>query len=79
VSELRAELVSSQVALQAAQTGLLASEEKLKSSVHASDTLGISEVRYRRLFEAAHDGILLLSTETRRITDVNPFMLELLD
>ena len=38
-----------------------------------------SEVRYRRLFEAAHDGILILDTGTRRITDVNPFMLELLD
>jgi PAS domain S-box-containing protein len=41
--------------------------------------LGQSEVRYRRLFEAAHDGILILSTNTRRITDVNPFMLQLLD
>jgi PAS domain S-box-containing protein len=37
-----------------------------------------SEIRYRRLFEAAHDGILILNASTRRITDVNPFMLELL-
>jgi PAS domain S-box-containing protein len=41
--------------------------------------LEVSEVRYRRLFEAAHDGILILNTRTRRITDVNPFMLDLLD
>jgi len=41
--------------------------------------LETSEIRYRRLFEAAHDGILILSAATRRITDVNPFMLELLD
>ncbi len=39
----------------------------------------VSEIRYRRLFEAAHDGILILNTKTRQITDVNPFMLELLD
>jgi PAS domain S-box-containing protein len=37
-----------------------------------------SEVRYRRLFEAARDGILLLDVETGRITDANPFMSELL-
>ena len=40
--------------------------------------LRISEIRYRRLFEAARDGVLLLNPATRRITDVNPFMIELL-
>jgi PAS domain S-box-containing protein len=45
----------------------------------AEQKLEASEIRYRRLFEAAHDGILILSTTTRRITEVNPFMLELLD
>ncbi len=45
----------------------------------ATHKLQESEVRYRRLFEAAHDGILILNTVTRRISDVNPFMLELLD
>ena len=38
-----------------------------------------SEVRYRRLFEAARDGILMLDPGTRKITDANPFMVELLD
>jgi len=38
----------------------------------------VSEVRYRRLFETAHDGILLLDTEKGKITDANPFMSELL-
>jgi PAS domain S-box-containing protein len=38
-----------------------------------------SEIRYRRLFESAHDGILILDLKTRLITDVNPFLLELLD
>lgn len=37
-----------------------------------------SEVRYRRLFEAAQDGILILDAETGAITDVNPFMINLL-
>ncbi len=37
-----------------------------------------SEVRYRRLFESAHDGILLLDSENGQITDVNPFLINLL-
>jgi PAS domain S-box-containing protein len=37
-----------------------------------------SEVRYRRLFETAKDGILILDTQTGKITDANPFMSELL-
>jgi len=37
-----------------------------------------SEIRYRRLFEAAKDGILILDTESGRITDANPFMSEML-
>ena len=37
-----------------------------------------SEIRYRRLFEAARDGILILDPDTRKITDANPFMSELL-
>ena len=37
-----------------------------------------SEISYRRLFEAARDGILILDVDTGRITDVNPFLVELL-
>ncbi len=37
-----------------------------------------SELRYRRLFETAHEGILLVDPATRRIIDVNPFMIEFL-
>jgi len=37
-----------------------------------------SELRYRRLFEAAQDGILLLDAETGMITDVNPFLIDML-
>ncbi len=37
-----------------------------------------SELRYRRLFEAAQDGILILDVQTGRIDDVNPFLSKLL-
>jgi PAS domain S-box-containing protein len=44
----------------------------------AEEAIQRSESRYRRLFEAAHDGILVLNVKDRRIADVNPFMLDLL-
>lgn len=37
-----------------------------------------SEVRYRRLFQTAKDGILILDTATGKIIDANPFMTGLL-
>jgi diguanylate cyclase (GGDEF)-like protein/PAS domain S-box-containing protein len=37
-----------------------------------------SEARYRRLFETAKDGILILDGDTGRITDVNPFLQDML-
>lgn len=37
-----------------------------------------SEARYRRLFETAQDGILLLDAESEKITDANQFLLDLL-
>ena len=44
----------------------------------AESSLPVSELRYRRLFEAAKDGILILNVDTGRITDVNPFLFKLL-
>jgi PAS domain S-box-containing protein len=43
-----------------------------------TDELSTSELRYRRLFESAHDGILIVDPETRQIVDVNPFLSEFL-
>lgn len=40
--------------------------------------LRVSEARYRRLFESAQDGILILDAKTAQIDDVNPFLIELL-
>ena len=37
-----------------------------------------AETRYRRLFETAQDGILILDADTGRIIDVNPFLSTLL-
>jgi PAS domain S-box-containing protein len=44
----------------------------------AEEKLIASEVRYRRLFEAARDGILILDAETGVVIDVNPFLIEML-
>ena len=58
---------------------------ELKSDVAANDAhtqteqaLLVSEIKYRRLFEAAQDGILILDYATGRIADVNPFIVNLL-
>jgi PAS domain S-box-containing protein len=44
----------------------------------ARAALRVSEMRCRRLFEAALEGVLLLDPATGKITDANPFMSELL-
>jgi PAS domain S-box-containing protein len=49
-----------------------------QTQAHSEELLHASELRYRRLFEASKDGILILDVDTGRITDVNPFLIELL-
>jgi PAS domain S-box-containing protein len=44
----------------------------------AEQALRSSELSYRRLFEAARDGILILDVDTGCINDVNPFLIDLL-
>ncbi len=44
----------------------------------ADEELKRSETRYRRLFETAQDGIVLLDADTGQILDVNPFLLKIL-
>ncbi len=52
--------------------------EVRRARQQVEDALQVSETRYRRLFEAARDGILIIAAGTHTITDVNPFMVELL-
>ncbi len=42
------------------------------------DEVLVSEVRYRRLFEAARDGILILDPATGKIIDANPVVTQML-
>jgi len=53
---------------------ILLAIEDVTERQKADKVLKHSEVRYRRLFEAAHDGILILNANTRKISDVNPFL-----
>ena len=60
-----------------------ASDLFMKSTARKVETLvepslKESELRYRRLFETAQDGILILDSKTGAITDVNPFLVYLL-
>jgi PAS domain S-box-containing protein/putative nucleotidyltransferase with HDIG domain len=50
----------------------------LKHSESIIHKLETSELRYRRLFETAQDGILILDSDTGQIVDVNPFLIDML-
>ena len=52
--------------------------ENQKPTSSLEEALIASEICYRRLFESAKDGILILDAETGMIVDVNPFLLNLL-
>jgi PAS domain S-box-containing protein len=51
---------------------------KGESPQNEQEALQASELRYRRLFECAKDGILILDAGTGQIVDVNPFLSDLL-
>jgi len=57
---------------------------KSPARMRISDPKGVeqalrdSELRYRRLFESAQDGILILDAVTGLISDVNPFLMDML-
>lgn len=58
---------------------VLLSIEDATERLRAAEALVISEVRYRRLFETAQDGILLVDPVSRKVFDANPFLTGLLD
>ncbi len=54
-------------------------EVKLRKEIQKIESaLKRSETRYRRLFETAEDGILILDAETGQILDVNPFLIKIM-
>ncbi len=52
--------------------------EDITDRKQAEAALEHSEVRYRRLFQMAKDGILILDADTGKVIDANPFMTTLL-
>jgi PAS domain S-box-containing protein len=52
--------------------------QDITSRKRSEEALRTLESRYRRLFETAKDGILILDADTGKIDDVNPFLIELL-
>ncbi len=57
---------------------ILLAIEDITERRRATEDLALSESRYRRLFETAQDGILLVDPVSRRIFDANPFLTDLL-
>ena len=53
-------------------------QQAASSRDRAREVLLASESRYRRLFETALDGILLLNADTAQIEDVNPYLIKML-
>jgi PAS domain S-box-containing protein len=53
-------------------------EKVVTETKQAYEAIKESETRYRRLFETAQDGILILDADIGQITDVNPFLTEML-
>ena len=50
-----------------------------ESKKSINNALKISELKYRRLFETAQDGILLVDYKTGMIMDANKFLIDILD
>ncbi len=57
---------------------ILSSKKDITNRKLAEEALQGSELRYRRLFESAKDGILILDADSGQIVDVNPYLIEML-
>lgn len=63
---------------QGQRTGHIAIGVDITGRRQAEERLKYSEARYRRLFESARDGILILDADNGQIIDANPFISEML-
>ena len=59
-------------------TEILGVGRDISDRKQVANALRASELRYRRLFESAKDGILILDAETGMVVDANPFLTDLL-
>jgi PAS domain S-box-containing protein len=57
---------------------ILLAIEDITDRRRMADAIKVSEARYRRLFETAQDGILIVDANTRLVFDANPFLTDLL-
>jgi len=78
IDKTKNELLKELQELQQENISLKASNTDIPKHKKAEEALLASEIRYRRLFESAKDGILILDAETGKIVDVNPFLIDLL-
>ena len=59
--------------------GAVISHQDITARKKAEDALRFSELRYRRLFETAADGILIVDAQSGEVLDVNSYLLDFLD
>lgn len=77
-SKTKKELIKELIELQKENNSLKTLYNDIPRLKKTETALIASEIRYRRLFESAKDGILILDAKTGKIVDVNPFLINLL-
>jgi PAS domain S-box-containing protein len=66
------------VAVDGKVTRIVAHGRDITERKEMEEKVRASEMHYRRLFEAAKDGILIIDAETGKVEDVSPFTVEML-
>ena len=70
--------ISSRMIILHGESCILSVRRDITEKRQTEKALAASELRYRRLFETAQDGILILDAQTGMVDDVNPFLITLL-
>jgi PAS domain S-box-containing protein len=86
LDQVQAELHQAETRTAQAQTRTARAEARTMQAEALTDqviaisqkAINVSTLNYRRLFDAAKEGILILETATGKISDVNPFLVEML-